>query len=155
MAKTWKGIKDTLNIYNKTGPYISQLVYNGKQINSNRGMANAFNDFFTKVGRNLDDDIPKKTRSISIYLKNMVPESFLIAPTTPNEISEIIGALDDTKSAGPCSIPSKFLKIAEDDISVTFNEICNSSFEEGVFPEKNKSANLIPSNIKVQLKMLT
>ena len=40
-------------------------------------MANAFNDFFTKVGPNLVNDIPKKTR-----------------------------------------IPTKFLNIAKDDISV-------------------------------------
>ena len=93
MTKTWKGIKDILNINNKTGPQISQLVYNGKQINTNRGMANVFNDFFTEFRPNLDNDIPKKTRSPSIYLKNRVPESFLIAPTISNELSEIIGAL--------------------------------------------------------------
>ena len=112
MTKTWKGIKDILNINNKTGPQISQLVYNGKQINSNRGVANVFNDFFTKVGPNLDYDIPKKTRSPSIYLDKgtrvpRVPESFLIAPTTPNDRSEIIGALDGTKSAGTLLSPYK------------------------------------------------
>ena len=58
------------------------------------GMANAFNDFFTNVGPNLDNDIPKNPRSPSIYIqKNRIPESFLIAPTTPNELCEIIGAL--------------------------------------------------------------
>ena len=56
-------------------------------------------------------------------------------PTTPKEISDIIGAQDDTKSSGPCSIPTKFLKMAKEDISVTFSEICNSSFEEGFFPK--------------------
>ena len=52
MTTTWKGINDILNIYYKTGPQFSELVYNGKQINSNRGMANAFNDLFTTVGPN-------------------------------------------------------------------------------------------------------
>ena len=72
--------------------------------------------------------------------------------TTPNKISEIIGALDDNKSAGPCSIPTKFLKIAKDDIAFPFSEICISSFEEGVFPEKNKSAKVIPSHKKGSAK---
>ena len=35
-------------------------------MNSNRDMANAFNDFFTKVGQNLDNDIPKKPRGPSL-----------------------------------------------------------------------------------------
>ena len=77
-----------------------------------------------------------------------VPESFFIAPTNPNEHSEIIGALDDTKSTGPCSTPTTFRRIAEVDISVTFSEICNPSFEEGVFPEKNKSVKVIPCHKK-------
>ena len=76
----------------------------------------------------------------------------MIAPTTPNELSEITGALDDTKSVGPCSIPTKCQKIAIDDFSVTFSEICNSSFEKGVFSEKNKSAKVIPSHKKGSAK---
>ena len=144
MKKTWKGIKDIININNKPGSQISQLVYKDKQITSNKGMANTFNEFFTDVGPNLDNEIPKNPRNPIIYVTNRILDSFLIAPTTPNEISDIIGALDDTKSSGRCSIPTKFLKMATEDIFVTFSEICNSSFEEGFFPEKNKCATVIP-----------
>ena len=98
MKKTWKGIKDIININNKTRSQISQLVYKDKQITSNKGMANTFNDFFTNVGPNLDNEIPKNPRDLTKYLKNRILDSFLIAPTTPNEISDIIGALADTKS---------------------------------------------------------
>ena len=55
MIKTWKGIKDISNTNNKTEPQISQLVYNGKQINSNRGM----HLMISSPGPNLDNDIPK------------------------------------------------------------------------------------------------
>ena len=53
-----------------------------------------------------------------------------------NELSDIIDALDDTKFSRPCSIPTKFLKMAKEDISATFSEIGNSSFEEGFFSRK-------------------
>ena len=54
-------------------------------------MANAFNGFFTKVGPNLDNDIPKKPRSPSIYLKKKQGTSIIIydRPTTPNKISKL------------------------------------------------------------------
>ena len=107
-------------------------------------MSNTFNEFFTNVRPNLDNEVSKNTSNATIYLKNRILDSFVIAPTIPNEINDIIGALDDTKSFGPCSIPTKFLKMAKEDIFVTFSEIRNSSFEEGFFPEKNKSAKVIP-----------
>ena len=93
---------------------------------------------------NLDNDITKKNKKSVDIPKNRVAESFMIAPTTP----EIIGALDDAKSSRSCSIPTKLPKM----ISVTFSEICNLSFEEGVFPEKNKSAKVIPSHKKGSVK---
>ena len=58
MKKTWQGIKNIINLNNKSGPQITQLCHEGKQINTNRGMANAFNNFFTEVGPKLDKEIP-------------------------------------------------------------------------------------------------
>ena len=46
----------------------------------------------------------------------------------------------------PCSVPTRFLKLAKDVISVTFSVMCNSAFEEGVFPDKNKSPKVIPND---------
>ena len=40
MKKTWQGIKEIINLNNKSGPKISQLKYDGKQINENKDMAN-------------------------------------------------------------------------------------------------------------------
>ena len=71
MKKTWRGIKQIINL-NVTGPQISQLSYGGKTINSNKSMANAFDDFFTKIGPKLDEEIPicNKPGGISHYLND-------------------------------------------------------------------------------------
>ena len=145
MKNTWKGIKSILNINNKNGSQITQLSYEGKHINSNDGIANAFNEFFTKIGPELDKEIPTKPMDPKTYLKDVVQHSFLIAPTSPNEVHDLISDLDDNKSSGPCSIPSKFLKLVNNDISIPFSDICNTSFKEGIFPEKNKFAKVIPT----------
>ena len=83
MKKTWKGIKQIINLNNVTGPQISQLSYEGKTINSNKSMANAFNDFFTKIGPKLDEEIPvcNKPGGISHYLNDRISQSFLFSPT--------------------------------------------------------------------------
>ena len=150
MKNTWKGIKNILNLNNNKGTQVTQLNYNGKNLNKNKDMADAFNEFFTNVGPTLDNDIPIATnlRDPNIYLSSRVPPSLLLAPTTSHELNEIISNLDDSKSSGPSSIPPELLKLVRNEISPNFSEICNSSFTEGIFPDKNKIAKVIPVHKK-------
>ena len=102
MKNTWKRITNILNLNNYKGTHVTQLNYNGKNLNNNKDMVDAFNEFFTNVGPTLDNDIPIAT--------NRSP-SLLLAPTTSCELNEIISNLDDSKSSGPSSIPTKLLKM--------------------------------------------
>ena len=61
------------------------------------------------LGKNIPK--PKIPNGHHQFLKNRNLNFFLISPTTPSEIIEIIYSLDDSKSSGPCSIPIKLLKI--------------------------------------------
>ena len=150
MKNTWKGIKNILNLINNKGTQVTQLNYNGKNLNKNKDMADAFNEFFTNVGTTLDNDIPIATnlRDPNIYLSSRVSHSLLLVPTTSHELNEIISNLDDSKSSGPSSIPTKLLKLVRNEISPTFSEICNSYFTEGIYPDKNKIAKVIPVHKK-------
>ena len=83
------------------------------------------------------------------YLNDRISQSFLFSPTTPpppQEIIDIINSLDGSKSSGPCTVPTKMLKLIAKDISIPFNDICITSFNEGTFPDKNKM--VIPSHKK-------
>ena len=117
-------------------------------------MASAFNDFFTNVGPKLDELIPtnNSNRNPKYYLKTQIPRSFLLSPTNPHGISDIINNLKVSKSTGTCPIPTNLLKVARAYISVPFSDICNSSFEEVIFPDKNKIAKVIPSHKKGSTK---
>ena len=147
MKKTWQGIKQIININNKAGVQINQLYHKGKQINTNQEMANTFNEFFTEIGPQLDKEIPQSKRpgGCKIYLNSRIPNSFLISITDPQEISDIINNFDDSKSTGPCSVPIKLLKLARNELSIPFSDICSTSFTEGIFPEIIK---VIPSHKK-------
>ena len=101
MKKTGAGIKEIINLNKNGKSQVSQLQYRGENINDNETMANTFNDFFTKIGTELDKEIPTINSNRDFYLKSRVPNSFLITPTDPQEIQLIIKDLNDTKSPGP------------------------------------------------------
>ena len=134
---------------NKLGPQITQLNYKGKMVDTNEDIANTFNDFFTNIGPILDNEIPVSQRpdGSKVYLPLRIPHSFLISPTKPEEINDLINSLDDTKSCGPCSVPTKMLKLVSKETSIPLSNIC-STFDKGVFPDKNKIAKVIPSHKK-------
>ena len=150
MKKTWQGIKQIINMNNKLGPKITQLNYKGKMVDTNEDIANTFNDFFTNIGPILDNEIPVSQRpdGSKVYLPPRIPHTFLISPTNPEEINDLINSLDDTKSCGPCSVPTKTLKLVSKEISIPLSNICNTSFDKGVFSDKNKIAKVIPSHKK-------
>ena len=159
MKNLWKGVKNILNINKKEDSRISQLSHNKitKQNNNNLDMANSFNELFTEVGPKLSKQIPNSNihRNPNVYLPPRIPYSVLFYHSTPKEISEIISSLDDSKASGPSSIPIKLLKIANEHISLTFSDICNTSFNEGIFPDKNKMPKWFQSIKMVRQKKLT
>ena len=112
MKNTWKGIKTLINSTNSTYRKVSALDIGNRVTTDPLEMANSFNDFFTKIGPELENKLPnvQRLRNPSLYLKNRVTNSFLISPTSTDEIENLIKDLDDSKSTGPCSIPTKILK---------------------------------------------
>ena len=69
--------------------------------------------FFTDIGPQLGEKIPhcKIPGGTKHYLSPRILNSFLLSPTTPQEIHDIIKELDENKSSGPCSVPTKLLKL--------------------------------------------
>ena len=63
--------------------------------------------------------------------------------TSPEEIIDIIESLNQAKSSGPCNTIS-IIKISKHLISKPLSDICNQSFDDGIFPEINKIAKVIP-----------
>ena len=53
-------------------------------------IAENFNNFFTSLGANLQKKILPTKNTFTDYLKKPNTENFIIAPTTPEEISDLI-----------------------------------------------------------------
>ena len=84
-----------------------QLNIGGKIIDNNKEIATNFNNFFTNVGPNTENLIPKVPNiSPSKFLRNRNQINFVIALVANEETLDIINSLEN-KSTGPSSIPLK------------------------------------------------
>ena len=108
-------------------------------------MAENVNNFFTSIGKNLQEKIPPTKKIFTDYLKTPNLENFTIGLTSADEISDLICSLDSYKSVGPCNIPTKILKIAREIVSLPQSELINNSISKGIFPDICKLAQVIPT----------
>ena len=97
-------MKNLINIKNSQRINIAQITNNGKSIDDRKEISNTFNNYFTKVGLNIDRDIPKPYNSPTSYLRHRIQHDFVIAHTSEDEIPQILNNLDTNKSSGPSSI---------------------------------------------------
>ena len=101
----WQGIKNI--IYSKKGKKSTgaSSIVKGKNISNPH-----FNNFFTWVGKEIEDIILRSKNNFKNYLKIRNPNNFNSSQTTPGEISDIIQTLNLNKSTGPNSVSLNVLK---------------------------------------------
>ena len=102
---------------------ISTITVDGKAITASTEMAVNFNNFFFSIGRNLQEKIPPTKKTFTDYLKTPNLGNFTIGRTSADEISDLICSLDSSKIIGPCSIPTKILKVAREIVSLPLSEL--------------------------------
>ena len=73
-------------------------------------IAENFNNLFTSIGINLPKKISSTKKTFTDYLKKTNSEDFIIAPTTPDEISDLIQNLKSRKIMVPIVVPLKSWK---------------------------------------------
>ena len=141
--KTWTGIRTFLS--NKKLEQTSvNLQQDGEIITDQKIVANKFNEFFVSVGLKLSEKIPESTISFTDYLKNPSNTSMFLLPTDPKEILSLIQKLDETKSTDLYETSIKLLKLSGACLSDVISDIINHSFVTGIFPDKLKSAFVLP-----------
>ena len=145
----WKGVNEIIHTKskNKSSPTCINTKINQTEVTvtDKSIIANTFNNYYAQVA----EDLIKKRRykgnkHFSHYLKDQVQKSFMMQPTTPQEVDDIIMNMDPSKKTGPYSIPPKIIKKIIPSIAYPISEICNKSFSEGICPGILKTSNIIP-----------
>ena len=143
---TWK----TLNsiIKNGTGKdgYPNYFKNKNKIMENPKEIANEFNNFFVNVGPNLANEIeePREKDGLDEKLINLNPHSIFISSVNQQEILQIVNKFKNKKSTDHTDIDMMIVKNIIETVVSPFTHICNLSFETGIFPEKMKTAKVIP-----------
>ena len=111
----WQGIHEIISSRkNKNGGNVSAIISDDNTITNPVEIAQNFNNFFTSIGTNLQKKIPPTKKIFTDYLKKPNSENLTRAPTTSDEISDLIHNLKSSKSVGPYNIPTKIMKISKE-----------------------------------------
>ena len=138
IKNTWKGIKQIININNKSNNHPSSLFIDNKLITDPKGIANEFNVYFSTIAERLQGRIYHNGQDFSSYLTNRNEHNFFMKHTDSKEILELINNLNSNKASGPYSIPSEILHLIKFIIADPLSKIINHSFENGVYFDKGR-----------------
>ena len=144
LLKTWDGIREIINIKKSETNYITSLKLHDKTVTDSKTIANTFNDHFTSIAKNIEQNLITSTYKFSDYLTDPYQQTFFLAPTEEKEVLTTIKLLKRNKATGPSSIPTKFLKLFQKELSKPIALIINMSFTTGKFPAILKIAKVMP-----------
>ena len=146
MKNTWKGIKEIIGYKNGNSSLPSKIISStdNTELTDCSSIANAFNEFFANVGKNISYSIPQTNNSPLEFMPPMIADDFYFSPIIPKEIEEEINKLKAKKASGPYSIPISILKTIGHLISKPLSVISNASLSSGIVPDNFKLARVIP-----------
>ena len=119
-----------------------------KNLDEHRGeiIADEFASYFAKIGKEYSTNLPQSKRDLKEYLSKIKTSSnsIFITPVTKSEVEKYITNLQPKKSSGLDKIDNILIKELRDLISEPLSIIYSNSLSEGTFPEKMKTAKVIP-----------
>ena len=133
---------------NKSDESIFSLLIDNQLITSAKQMSNHFNNFFTSIAEKINRNIVKGKKPHLLYLGPENKNTIFLPPTVPDYVEDQISSMKTNKASGPNSIPTNILKLFKKEFSKPLSDMINMSFNQGVFPNILKIANVIPIHKK-------
>jgi hypothetical protein len=142
--KTWEILREAT-----TGPTpnkkITEIMSNGNIMSNPNIIAEEFNTFFTKIGKDISNSIQPTDKDPISYIN--VPENIPILNFNRTDPGQIIGLLknfENKTSPDADGITLKLIKFIAPEIAQPLSHIFNLSLEQGTFPEAFKCARVVP-----------
>lgn len=137
--KTWRLINEGLDKHTQKKKIC--LNINGKSIESETDIAEAFNSHFVNVGRDMTNNI---SSNFLIADRQFDYPSLFITPITEEEVLKNIQKLKNFAAPGEDLITGKIIKEVQNFICTPLAFIYNLSIEQGIFPDALKNAIVTP-----------
>ena len=145
MKNTWKTISDILCKSSKKSNAIKEIKIQNETISDSKDICNRFNEFFINIGPNLALNIkPSKNVNYKSYLKKVVSSSFHFDLVNEEDVMKVVKSLKSKNSSGFDGLSTNLLKILIPAISKPLTLIINQSLATGIFPDKLKTAKVVP-----------
>ena len=99
--KIWTGIKRIIALRPKCNHAPKKINNKNTDITEPKAIANAFNNFFAKIGNDIANSVPNTNFSPQQYLNKQTYDTFYLFPTSTSEIETAISAINVRKATGP------------------------------------------------------
>jgi len=139
---TWKTINSVLN-RTKAKSNVKNITIDGQDISDPGLIAGYFNEYFTGIASNLDNNIPASRVSPTAYMGDPTVPSLFLSPATADEVKRVIIALPN-KSSSFDNVPTFVYKRLVQYISPLITHLFNESIEFGIFPDYLKVSHVTP-----------
>ena len=141
--KTWDILKE-ITAGKTDQVQIDKIVVNGEIICEQNKMAEEFNNFFAKAGKNVADSVKPIRRHPIDYIPESNPPLLKFENISEHTIVDIISEMESKASMDAMGVNMKTLKLIKYQISKPLSHIFNLSVTTGVFPAKLKISKTIP-----------
>ena len=94
MLKTWEGIKSIININTTKNKSINCLSGNDIEETDPFVLSSSFNKVFTTIAEKIESNIVHTPNIYTDYLTNPSEKTFVLTPTSPDEVEDIIKTLN-------------------------------------------------------------
>jgi hypothetical protein len=153
-SRTWN-ILNSIIKRDKKEDSSTQFIINGHETSDTSLIANKFNQYFSNVGLNLASQINiDNNNSYEKYLNSNTESTFEFHLVTEDEVSNTLNNFSPKSSTGYDNISMRVLKSVSPFVVPLLTIIINQSINTGIFPDKLKTAKVIPIFKKNDNKLL-
>ena len=147
----WQHFKKVNNKHNCSSKKLpDEIIIDNNRFTSSEDIASELNKYFATIskifGSNDKDELETDFNHLENFINDKVPidVQFRIPFITPDQVTEIINALDSSKAMGLDGLGPRILKSVGCTISHSLAELINKSIETGCFPDRLKLAKVFP-----------
>ena len=123
----------------------SSFIFINETVTDPKKIANIFNDYFSTIAEKTKAKTKFSNKLFYEFFQHASENSLFLKSISSDEI---ISSLNESKSVGPNSLPTKILKLLKNDILLQVTNIFNLFFSTGVFPSELEFAKVIPIDKK-------
>ena len=142
--KIWELLTE-VSVGNKVTNKIERITVEGNSIEEPKQIAEHFNNFFSKIGREISESVLPTEKTATSYIpeNNEIP-TFSLGNTGPVHVTEFIKLFEPKKSKDFNGVSMQLLKFIATEISVPLSHIFNLSLDTGIFPNNLKLSRTVP-----------